>query len=59
MNMTLVKNHILERVRDLFIVAAWTGVRYSDIQQIKPERIIDSIFTMKQTKTGKKAVIPD
>jgi site-specific recombinase XerD len=48
----------LERVRDLFIVAAWTGVRYSDIQQIKSERIADNIFTLKQQKTGKKAVIP-
>lgn len=48
----------LDRVRDLFIIASWTGVRYSDIQQISPERIIDNIFTMKQQKTGKKAVIP-
>jgi site-specific recombinase XerD len=48
----------LERVRDLFIVASWTGVRYSDIQQIKPERIVDNIFTLKQQKTGKKAFIP-
>ncbi|MBT6004811.1 MAG: site-specific integrase, partial [Prolixibacteraceae bacterium] len=48
----------LERIRDLFIIAAWTGVRYSDIQQIRPERIIDNIFTMKQQKTVKKSVIP-
>jgi len=48
----------LERVRDLFMVASWTGVRYSDIKQIKHERIKENIFTMKQTKTGKKAVIP-
>ncbi len=52
------KKPYLERVRDLFIVASWTGVRYSDIKQIRPERIKENIFTMKQTKTGKKAVIP-
>lgn len=52
------KKPYLERVRDLFIVASWTGVRYSDIKQIKPERIKENIFTMKQNKTGKKAVIP-
>ena len=52
------KKPSLERVRDLFIVASWTGVRYSDIEQIKPERIIDNILTIKQNKTGKKATIP-
>ena len=53
------KKPYLEKVRDLFIVAAWTGVRYSDIQQIRPERITDNIFTIKQQKkTRKKAVIP-
>jgi site-specific recombinase XerD len=55
----LSKKPYLEKVRDLFVVAAWTGVRYSDIQQIRPERITDNIFTIKQQKkTGKKAVIP-
>jgi site-specific recombinase XerD len=52
------KKTYLERVRDIFVVAAWTGVRYSDIQQIRPERITDNIFTIKQQKTGGKAVIP-
>ena len=48
-----------ERVRDLFIVASWTGVRFSDIKQIKPERInSDNILTIKQNKTGKTAKIP-
>lgn len=48
----------LARVRDLFIVAAWTGMRYSDISKLKPELIINNIYTIKQNKTGKKAVIP-
>ena len=48
----------LERVRDLFIVAAWTGVRYSDLQQITPEKINGSFINLKQIKTGKKVTIP-
>jgi integrase len=48
----------LERVRDLFIVAAWTGVRYSDLQQITPEKIQGEFILLKQKKTGKKVTIP-
>jgi integrase len=48
----------LERVRDLFIVAAWTGLRYSDLQQITPEKIQGDFIHLKQRKTGKKVTIP-
>jgi integrase len=48
----------LERVRDLFIVAAWTGVRYSDLQQITPEKIQGDYIHLKQRKTGGKVTIP-
>ncbi len=48
----------LERVRDLFIVACWTGLRFSDLHQIAPERINNGILTLKQTKTGDSVWIP-
>jgi integrase len=48
----------LERIRDLFIVASWTGVRYSDLQQITPEKIQGEYIHLKQRKTGKKVTIP-
>jgi len=48
----------LERVRDKFIVASWTGLRYSDLQQITPDRINGDFIELKQKKTGGKVVIP-
>jgi site-specific recombinase XerD len=50
--------YYLERVRDLFIVASWTGVRYSDLQQITPEKIHGDFIHFKQRKTSKKVTIP-
>jgi integrase len=52
-------NPHLERVRDTFIVASWTGgVRYSDLQQITPEKIQGDFIRLKQNKTGDPVVIP-
>jgi len=48
----------LERVRDLFIIACWTGLRYSDLDQITPDRIEDGLLLVKQTKTQGKVWIP-
>lgn len=48
----------LERVRDLFIIASWTGLRYSDLKQITKSKIKEDILTLRQSKTTKKVVIP-
>lgn len=48
----------LERVRDLFIVGCWTGLRYSDLSQITPDKIKDNLIHIKQRKTGGKVIIP-
>jgi len=48
----------LERVRDLFIVGCWTGVRFSDISQITPNSIDNGFISIKQSKTGGRVVIP-
>ena len=48
----------LERVRDLFLIGCWTGLRYSDWGQVKKENIKDGILEVKQTKTGAKVFIP-
>jgi len=52
----------LDRVRDLFIVGAFTGLRYSDFTRIKPSNIVElngkmfiEIITF---KTGTKVKIP-
>ncbi|WP_020597803.1 site-specific integrase [Spirosoma panaciterrae] len=53
----------LERVRDLFIFAAWTGLRFSDFSTLQPEHIkIDNdgnkYLDLKQQKTGGRVQIP-
>lgn len=48
----------LERVRDLFIVGCWTGLRFSDFTAIKPENIKGDFLYIKTFKTGEKVIIP-
>ncbi len=54
----LSNNPKLERVRDLFLVQAWTGVRFSDLKQINSDHIQGNIIKITQSKTGKTASIP-
>ena len=51
-------NERLEKVRDLFIVACWTGFRFSDISQVTNENIKDEIISIRQTKTKDKVSVP-
>lgn len=48
----------LEKARDLFLVGCWTGLRFSDFSQIKPENIKDNVIAIKTQKTGEMVVIP-
>ncbi len=52
----------LDRVRDLFIIAAYTGLRFSDFSTLKPDNIqeIDGIktFNVLTQKTTQRVVIP-
>lgn len=48
----------LERVRDLFVVGCWTGLRFSDFTAIKPENIEKDYLQIKTFKTGEKVTIP-
>lgn len=54
----LSKNVRLERVRDLFLVGCWTGLRFSDLTNISPEHVREGIIRIEQSKTGGKVVIP-
>lgn len=51
-------NKRLERARDLFLIGAWTGLRFSDFTRIKKEYIKDDILFMEQQKTGGHVAIP-
>lgn len=50
------------RVRDLFLIGAFTGLRYSDFSNLKKEnfRMVDGVqmSEVKTIKTGEKVVIP-
>jgi len=52
------KNKKLEKVRDLFLVGAWTGCRFSDFGSIKPENISNGFISIEQAKTGERVKIP-
>jgi len=52
------KSPALERVRDLFVVGCWTGLRFSDFTAIKPENIEKNYLQIKTFKTGEKVTIP-
>ena len=50
----------LDRVRDLFIVACYTGLRFSDLMQVRAENIINesSQIKIRTEKTNELIVIP-
>lgn len=57
-NLDLSEDKRLERVRDLFIVGCWTGLRFSDLVNIAPENITGDKISIKTQKTGEVVVLP-
>jgi len=54
----LSKDTTLQNVRDLFLIGCYTGLRYSDYSNIKPEYLNNGYLEITQTKTGTPVVIP-
>lgn len=48
----------LEKVRDLFLIGCYTGLRYSDYSILKPEQIQNGFIETTQIKTNDPVVIP-
>jgi len=48
----------LGRVRDLFLIGCYTGLRVSDYNNIKPHHIKAEYIDLYQQKTGQRVVIP-
>lgn len=48
----------IEATRDLFVIACYTGFRFSDFSTLKSEHIDDNFITKKTLKTKAKVVIP-
>lgn len=59
-DLNLSENKRLEKVRDLFLVGAWTGLRFSDFTRITPDNLNTDKkqIRIEQQKTGKQVVIP-
>ncbi len=57
-DLDLSENTRLERVRDLFIVGCYTGLRFSDFSQIAPENIKNGDFHIRTQKTDEPVIIP-
>lgn len=57
-NLDLSQNLKLEKVRDLFLIASYTGLRFSDFTAIEPHHIGKDFLTIKQFKTGQSVSIP-
>ncbi len=58
MNLDLSNDSRLERVRDLFIVGACTGLRFGDFSKLQPEQFDGDCLKIRTAKTGKVVVIP-
>ena len=49
----------LDRVRDIFLIGCYTGLRFSDLSQLHTDNIeANGTITIKTQKTGKTVVIP-
>jgi integrase len=54
----LSKTPYLDRVRDWFLLLAWTGCRFSDLGKLTKTDIKDGFITFRQQKTNNRVVIP-
>ncbi|GAB4027292.1 site-specific integrase [Spirosoma koreense] len=59
-NLDLSSNPRLDRVRDLFLIGCYTGLRFSDFSELRPENITHNgrILTRKTMKTSERVSIP-
>lgn len=51
MNSLELENY-LERVRDLFMISCFTGLRYSDVRRLDKAVIVDGVLNIEQQKTS-------
>ena len=57
-SLNLSKEKDRERIRDLFVLGCYTGLRYSDLSSIKPANIKGDFIHLRQGKTMNHVVIP-
>ncbi|MBB3055837.1 site-specific integrase [Mucilaginibacter gotjawali] len=49
---------VLDKVRDLFLIGSYTGLRFSDYSTLEPSNINGNFINIKQIKTGGRVTIP-
>ncbi len=49
---------VLDKVRDLFLIGAYTGLRFGNFTTLKTKDIHDNFIKVKQIKTGAPVIIP-
>ena len=57
-NLNLSEKPSLQRVRDLFIIGCWTGLRFSDFTKLRKENITDEMISVRTQKTDQAVMIP-
>ncbi|MBD2699846.1 tyrosine-type recombinase/integrase [Spirosoma sp. BT702] len=57
-NLNLAATPGIERARDLFLIGCYTGLRFSDFTQLRPENINGRILTRRTLKTSERVSIP-
>lgn len=59
-DLDLTRNVRLDRIRDLFLIGCYTGLRFSDFSELRPENITHNgqILTRRTLKTGGRVSIP-
>ncbi len=58
LNLDLSKKPAWDQVRDVFCFSCATGLRFSDLKQLRREHIKDDRIELKAVKTGHKTMIP-
>lgn len=48
----------LDRVRDMFLIGCYTGLRYADFSRLTPANLQSGYIEIEQSKTGKPVAIP-
>jgi integrase len=57
-DLDLTKQPCYERVRDMFVIGCYIGLRHSDLSRLQPQHIDDGMITIKQQKTDDVVIIP-
>ncbi|MFH1052121.1 MAG: site-specific integrase [bacterium] len=57
-SLDLTNNPTLSKIRDLFVLQCYTGMRVSDLMNIKPENIKNDFLVIRTIKTGETVQIP-